>query len=179
MNLKRRQTLGLYSVVPLLTPLIILNGCATGPVTATAMSAVVDASYSGPPGAIKDREQLAALRGGGVAVHHGLRNGAGDVVDPFDGGAELLDEVLGGGVDVRAIGLGSINFGRGHVFGGGLVRSDAVLGHRPRERAAERGGEGEDRARAEHGWSFRGARVGPDNGTGEAASGSDRRVGHG
>ena len=54
MNLKRRQTLGLYAVTPLLTPLIMLNGCATTPVTTTAMSAVVDASYSGPPGAVVD-----------------------------------------------------------------------------------------------------------------------------
>ena len=54
MNLKRRQTLGFYAAAPLLTPSIMLNGCTSAPAMATAMNAVVDASYSGPLGAIMD-----------------------------------------------------------------------------------------------------------------------------
>lgn len=56
MNLKRRHTLALGVVAPLLTPTIMLNGCTSAPssTTVTASYAVVDTSYSGPSGAVRD-----------------------------------------------------------------------------------------------------------------------------
>ena len=52
MNLKRRRTLGLGAVASLLPPSMMLNGCASAPASVTATSAVVDASYNGPSGAV-------------------------------------------------------------------------------------------------------------------------------
>ncbi len=54
MNLKRRHTLRLGAVAPLLTHTIMLNGCASAPAAMKATSAVVDVTYSGAPGAVVD-----------------------------------------------------------------------------------------------------------------------------
>ena len=54
MNLKRRRTLGFGAVASLLTPSMMLNGCASAPSSGIGTCAVVDVSYSGPSGAVVD-----------------------------------------------------------------------------------------------------------------------------
>ena len=54
MNFQRRHTLGLGAVAPLVTPLIMLNGCAFALASALSARAVVDDNYCGLPGAAVD-----------------------------------------------------------------------------------------------------------------------------